>query len=179
MKRVSVLLLLLALGAGLSQDARSGSAADITVTERGPEQPTLVEVRTDPALTKNSEMMLYIYPREVGRAGGFIKRLEPPVEPGLYRFEVTLPHVGEWGINPRYGIGLDLYYTSFAGRIDPAGAETFSFARTFRGDLGADTPAYIQPLGFSIFGVVLVTALGLVVAVLRWLGRQEPRTVNG
>ena len=176
MKRAGVLLLTLLFGFALAQ-ARPGSAADITVTERGPEQPTLIEVRTDPELTKNGEMMLYIHGRDVGQARGYIKRLEPPTEPGLHRFEVTLPNAGEWGVNPRYGVGLDLYYASFSGRFDPAGQDTFTYRTRFRGDLGADTPAYIQPLGFGILAVVLVIALGLTVGVLRWLGRQRAAAV--
>ena len=168
MKRVWILLLLSAFGFTLAQ-ARPGSAADITVTERGAGQPTLIEVRTDPALTKNSEMMLFIRSRETG---DLLKRLEPTTEPGFYHFEVRLPHAGEWRVNPRYGVGLDLYYASFTGRFDPAGTDSFSYAERFRGDLGVDTPGYIQPLGFTILAAVLAVALGLVVAVLRWLGRQ-------
>lgn len=166
-----MLLAALLFGFTLGQ-ARPGSAADITVTERGPEQPTLIEVRTDPELTQNGEMMLYIHGRSAEHDRGYIKRLEPPLEPGLYRFEVTLPSAGEWGVNPRYGVGLDLYYASFEGRFDPAGQDTFNYRTRFRGDLGADTPTYLQPLGFGILGLVLAIALGLVVGVLRRLGRQ-------
>ncbi len=177
MKPVGVLLLVLAFGLALGQ-ARPGSAADITVTERGPERPTLIEVRTDPALTRNGEMMLYLHGRDAGHDRGYLKRLEPPAEPGVYRFEVTLPRAGTWGVNPRYGVGLDLYYSSFSGHFDPAGEDVFTFRTRFRGELGAGTPAYIQPLGFSILGVVLLIALGLTVGVLRWLGQQEVRAVG-
>ena len=176
MKRFGALFLALVVSAPLFGfalgQARPGSTADVTVVERGPGRPTLVEVRTNPELTKNGEMMLYIRGRDVGHDRGYIKRLEPPVEPGLYRFEVTLPHAGTWGVNPRYGVGLDLYYASFSGHFDPAGEDTFTFRTRFRGELGAGTPAYLQPLGFGILGVVLFVAFGLVVAVLRSLGRQ-------
>ena len=177
MKRVGALLSALIFGFALAQ-ARPGSAADITVTERGAGRPTLIEVRTDPELTKNGEMMLYIHGRDAGHDRGYIKRLEPPLEPGVYRFEVTLPRAGTWGVNPRYGVGLDLYYSSFSGHFDPAGEDVFTFRTRFRGELGAGTPAYLQPLGFGILGAVLLIALGLTVGVLRWLGRQEVRAVG-
>ena len=41
-------------------------------------------------------------------------------------------------------------------------------------DVGSESvPALVQPLGFAVFGLVAIVALGLVVAVLRGLKRAK------
>jgi hypothetical protein len=155
----------------VAQSPRLGSLADVSITPRM-SQPALIEVRTDPTLTKNEELRLWIY-RSDDDERTFDSRVVPPLEPGLYRFEYTFPERGSWGLNMRYGTGLDLYYANVSGPLDPTQERTLEFSDTFYGSLTTQTPTYIQPLGFGIFALMLVIALTLVITILRWLKRQQ------
>jgi hypothetical protein len=139
---------------------------------RGTTQPALVEVRTDPALTKNEELRFWIY-RSDDDVRTFDSRVVPRVEPGLYRLEYTFPEAGSWGFNMRYGTGLDVYYANVSSYLDPAAERTVNYQDTFYGSLTTDTPRYMQPLGFGIFALVLAIALTLVITILRWLKKQQ------
>lgn len=151
--------------------SRVGSIVEMTITTR-PSQPALIEIRTDPAITGRGEMRYVIY-RTDDDLRTFDTRITPPVEPGLYRLEYTFPEMGYWEIRLRFGTGLDLYETEVSSYLDPTQETTVSFRNMFYGSLSADTPRYVQPLGFSIFALMLAIALTLVVTILRWLKRQQ------
>lgn len=171
--RACVVLLALLAGLGLAQQPRLGSEARIRLDEAAPGDRVALELQTDPALTKNSELMAFVFQRDRSGEAGILRHLVPPVEPGLYRLELELPEAGDWGFSLRYGLGLDLYYASVSQRLEPAGERSFDFQTTFRGDLSERTPSYVQPLGFGIFALVALIALGLITGVLRWLGVQR------
>ena len=63
-------------------NGRIDSPAELIISERGPEQAALIEVHTDVHLTKNSEMMFYIFPSEGRGNASMIRRLVPPSKPG-------------------------------------------------------------------------------------------------
>jgi hypothetical protein len=94
-------------------------------------------------------------------------------------YELEYPfEAGHWGINLRYGTGLDIYYAHVSNYLEPSQERTLLFYDTFRGDLSETTPRYIQPLGFGIFGLMLVIALTLIITILRWLKRQQKPSVT-
>ena len=173
MRGFGLALLLLLGGLACAQAPRLGSGADIRLDEAAPGNRLSLEVRTDPALTRNSELMAFVFPRDRRSEAVVLRHLVPPVAPGLYRLEFELPTAGDWGFSLRYGLGLDLYHASFSARLEPAGERSFDVQTTFRGDLSERTPSYVQPLGFGIFALVALTALGLITGVLRWLGVQR------
>jgi hypothetical protein len=161
------------LTSGVAQtgNARVGSFVEMSITPR-PSQSALIEVRTDPKITSQGEMRFIIY-RTDDDLRTFDMRVVTPLENGLYRLEYAFPDKGSWEIRLRFGTGLDLYETWISTYLDPSREETLNFRNVFYGSLGADTPRYIQPLGFGIFALMLVVALTLVIAILRWLKRQQ------
>jgi len=167
-----VLLGSAALAQNAAQDGRVGGDAEVTIVQRGAGQPSAVEVRTDPEVTGQGELFYFLILRDHGvMARGAV----PPEAPGLYRFEITVPEAGEWGLSLRHGVGLDLYYAFNWFRLDPESTRTRRWEGSFSSELGADTPQFVQPLGFGIFALVALCSLLLVFAVLRWLRRQGAR----
>ncbi len=154
--------------------AQTSSFAETTIITKAL-QPALLEFRTDPKLTGRGEMRLIIY-RTDDDARTFDTRVVPPVEPGRYRLEYPFPAQGSWEIRVRFGTGLALYETWISIYLEPDSDQTQTFRNAFYSSMSADTPRYIQPLGFGIFALVLVVALTLVTTILRWLKRQQPMT---
>jgi hypothetical protein len=172
MRLFATILLLFVFAVAQNGAPRVGSSANITITTRGALQPSLIEVRTDPTLTGNEELRFWIY-RNDDDLRTFESRVVAPLEPGLYQFEHSFSERGNWGLNMRYGTGLDLYYANVSGTLDPTQEKAQSFQDIFYGTLTTQTPGYIQPLGFGIFALMLVIALTLVITILRWLKRQQ------
>lgn len=165
-----VVFLALMVGTSLAQ-SRVGSPADISIELRGERQPALIRIETNPNITNNEEMRLWIY-RDDDDTRKFESRVTSPLTKGVYELEYPFTE-GSWGINLRYGTGLDIYYARVSSYLEPSQQRTLLFYDTFYGELSNTTPRYMQPLGFSIFALMLVIALTLVVTILRWLKRQQ------
>jgi hypothetical protein len=163
-------LLALIVGTSLAQ-SRVGGPADISIELRGENQPALIRIETDPNITNNEEMRLWIY-RDDDDTRKFEGRVVPPLTRGVYELEYPFTE-GSWGINLRYGTGLDIYYAHLSSYLEPSQERTLLFYDTFYGELSTTTPHYMQPLGFSIFALMLLISLTLVVTILRWLKRQQ------
>lgn len=172
--KVLALVLLLTGGFALAEHqtgGQAGSRADIVIDESAPGRAVLVEVSADPDATRRREMAFFVWRRG---DGDFARSVVPPVEPGVYRFEVDLPEAGPWGFTLRYGLGIDVYYASVSGpTIDPLGDDSHRFVELFTGGLSAGTPRGVQTAGFALFGLLTAVSLVLVAAVLRHLGRQR------
>ncbi len=149
-----------------------GSSYKVVITEQGPGRTVVIDLETDPAITGRDEAFFYLFPRDAETSNS-IRRKIPPLELGHYHLEVMLPKAGEWGISMRYGVGLDLSYAFVSPVLDPDGSGEQRFAGFFRDGLGEDVPNYIQPLGFTIFGLLLLTALLLLGVILRRLARAR------
>jgi hypothetical protein len=169
---LAVLVLFSTFTLAQSGAPRVGSSAEVSITPRGTNQSASIEIRTDPTYTKNEELRFWIY-RSDDDLRTFESRVVIPVEPGVYRLEYTFPERGQWGLNMRYGTGLDLYYANVSGIIEPSQERTINFSDVFYGTLTTGAPSYIQPLGFGIFALMLLIALTLVITILRWLKHQQ------
>jgi hypothetical protein len=173
-KWFSVFLALI-VGTSLAQ-ARVGGPADVSIELRGENESALVRVETDPQLTKNEEMRLWIY-RDDDDTRKFTSRVVTPRSSGVYELEYPFTE-GSWGLNLRYGTGLDVYYAHVSTYLEPSRERTLHFYDTFYGDLSETTPRYMQPLGFGIFALMLLISLTLVITILRWLERQQKTGVR-
>jgi hypothetical protein len=164
-------LLLLALGLGLAlAQPRDCGWGRVTLDEAAPGARVRVTAETDPERSGASELMVFAF-RPGQREAGLIRALTPPAAPGVYRLELSLPEAGTWGFTVRYGVGLDLYYATVQQRLEPTGNRSFTQQTAFRGALAEAVPRYAQPLGFAVFGLVLLIAISLVAGVLRHLRR--------
>jgi hypothetical protein len=170
-----VVFLALIVGTSLAQ-SRVGGPAEISIELRGERQPALIRIETDPSITNLEEMRLWIY-RDDDDTRKFASRVVPPLTSGVYELEYPFTK-GSWGLNLRYGTGLDIYYAHVSTYLEPSQERTLHFYDTFYGELSKTTPRYMQPLGFSIFALMLLISLTLVVTILRWLNRQQ-KTVVG
>ena len=167
--------LVLTVGISLAQ-SRDGGAVNVSIELRGENKDALVRIETDPNLTKREEVRLWIY-RDDDDTRTFESRVVTPLEDGVYEFEYPFTE-GSWGLNLRYGTGLDIYYAHVATYLEPSQERTLYFSDTFYGDLSETTPRYMQPLGFSIFALMLAISLTLVITILRWLKRQQKTVVS-
>ena len=166
------LLLALVLPTAATAAPIGESFATVTITPSGDGVTTVIEVETDPEVTRRREMTFFMNLRGVDDRTRSV--ILPPSQPGRYRFEAELT-AGAWNITLRYGLGLDLYYAFVLADIDPqrAGGAPLRRGLAFEGDLGDEVPPLVQPLGFAVFGLVAVVALALVAAVLRGLRLAE------
>lgn len=161
------LLLVLALTAAAAQIGET--PATVTVTAGGNGVGSVIEIETDPAVTRRHELTLFLNRRGSGeRTLSFIV---PPLQPGHYRLETELA-AGAWNLALRYGLGLDLYYAFTQIDIDPSAAGGGRRFLLFERDLGDGVPALAQPLGFALFGLLATSSLVLVAVVLRRMRRE-------
>lgn len=135
-----------------------------------PDGPTTVEVRLEPrAAAGLGELFLSLTSLE--QRGLHHRRVLRPLEPGVYRLEYAFPRGGVWGVYVRFGPGQAGFVGS--GRLLLTGGLqqlhidlTDGFAR--------EAPAYVQPLGYAVFGVLAVLAFTGTTLLLRRL-RQVPQ----
>ena len=148
---------------------RLGGTAEILFNRQG--QTLNLSVHTDPLKSKHHEMSFYLFQRD-DDSRSFIRRIVPPTKPGLYILDYTFPQKGSWGMSLRYGVGLDRYETWMDFQVDDQ-TQSFTRLHTFQGDLDTKTPRYIQRIGFTIFGLLLLTTLLLTTRILQFIKRQK------
>jgi hypothetical protein len=127
--------------------------------------PSLVTVRIDPPSAPHGrELLLSIF-----QPGGVINRqVLDPISPGVYRSKYVFPAAGVYGFWMRFGAGQAGFVSAGAiGVINAPGAVDDVITR-FRSGLRR-VPAYVQPLGYTIFGLIAVLTLTGMGTVLSWM----------
>ena len=177
MKNLAGCLLFLLVGAvqaehpdpsSLTESIRLGSRAEVTISQR-PAAPLILEVRTQPEITRHHEILAFMFPRSSMSSAGSVRRVMTPIEPGYYRLEVTLPDNTVWGFSLRYGTGINVYYAFLEQPVNTNSEEVLQHNISFHGDLREGVPPFVQSIGFGVFGLLLVLVLSLIGVVLRTL----------
>ncbi len=111
------------------------------------------------------------------RQNGWQERRSLPVEPSLegqetvYRFQTPVREAGQWYIRTTLGAGQAAYIGFSQPYIDPKDSgSSFVFLKN---SFAETVPAYVQPVGYAVYALVALFAVGLTALVLR---RLEQRT---
>jgi len=155
------------LGNAQNFQVKTGATAEIRIEHGGLGTPATITVTTDPPL--QGELTVNAHHRD-GEAERVMIR--PSREAGIHVFETSFDERGEWGLWLRYGSGIDLYGDYLVFNVSDRAVDRVH-ASTFEGVLAADVPAYVQPLGYAVFGLLLVLSLGTITWTLRWFARQK------
>jgi hypothetical protein len=108
---------------------------------------------------------------------GWKERRGLPIEPILegektiYRFNTPVRQAGQWYIRTTLGAGQAAYIGFSQPFIDPKDSSS-SFV--FLQNSFADTvPTYVQPVGYAVYALVALFAIGLTAIVLRRLEQRK------
>lgn len=121
----------------------------------------------------NDQLLVWIWSSE---KGGWQKRKSQPVEPILengvtvYRFTTPIKAAGSWNMRTMIGAGQAGFigFSQFYADPTQSGSAFVSLQNNF-----SDTvPAYVQPVGYAVYGVVALFALGLTTIVFRRLEKR-------
>jgi hypothetical protein len=141
----------------------------LTIRHHAPGAPSLVEVRlTPPDAAGGRELFLSMTKPNPHR---YVKkrRVLTPAAAGVYRLDYAFPENGIWYFYLRYGPGQAGFYAFAPLAVDPrVGGEDTVTMRMRRG-LSHGVPAWVQPLGYAVFGLVAGLALGAVLVILNHL----------
>lgn len=131
----------------------------------------MVEVRlTPPDAAGGGELFLSITKPNPER---YLKkrRVLTPTTAGVYRLDYPFPENGIWYFYLRYGPGQAGFYAFTPLGVEPrTGGEDTVTMRMRRG-LSNGVPAWVQPFGYAVFGLVAALALAGVLGILNHLRR--------
>jgi hypothetical protein len=143
----------------------SAGTLDATLTTKSlNDQTAQLEIRFAKPIT--DELLMWAWKL------GFDQRISVPVKatsPGVYRFTAPMTE-GVWRYYMRVGPGQAGYISRETFSVEKTETKTsFAMYNQFEDTV----PTYIQPVGYAVWAVLLVFALGLVTVVL---GRLSKRT---
>jgi hypothetical protein len=120
----------------------------------------------------NDQLLLWIW----AKAGGWAARTSQPVEPvrmngkTVYRFATPIREAGMYYARATVGPGQAGYIGFLDFYADPKTSS--SIFVSMRNQFEDSVPAYVQPVGYVVYGLVTLFALGLSAVVLRRLERR-------
>jgi hypothetical protein len=135
----------------------------ITVAHAAGGLPSLVTIAVFPAgAPRGSELLFSIF--QPG-GGAVNRRVLEPASPGVYREEYRFPAPGAYGFYMRFGAGQSGFVAAGAIGIGAAPGTLDEVTTRFRSGL-RKAPGYVQPLGYTIFGLIAALAIAGMAAVL-------------
>lgn len=172
MKLYSLLLSLMLLSTVLAHQGETNVGgnqrlAHLTVLNP-PGQPSQILVQLEPhGLAGKTELML-----SLTQSRTHYRQVLQPLGQDQYRLEYRFPQGGTWNFYLRYGPGQAGYVGSISEVVQPGSGLTQEIDLKLFNGYSGNVPAYVQPLGFTAFGLLALAALLSVVWLLRWIGRQ-------
>jgi hypothetical protein len=121
----------------------------------------------------NSQLLVWMW--SDGRAG-WLDRKSQPVEPRLengvtvYRFVTPVRQAGMWSMRTMIGAGQVGFIGFSQFYANPNEPNTIFV--TLQNNFSSTVPSYVQPVGYAVYGVVALFALGLTTLVFRRLERS-------
>lgn len=169
MRRWLIFLVFLT-GLGLAQwQGKQGSSLQLSLDYQGLEQPSSLSIQTSPPVKGELVIDLHFRGPSESRLGQTLVR---PFKNGEIIMPFRFDQTGEWGIWMRYGTGIDTYQEYIRFNLDETPVRR-SYGGLFEGDLGSDVPDYVQPLGFAIFGFLLLISIVTLVFSIRWIASKK------
>ncbi|MCA9835442.1 MAG: hypothetical protein KC422_00940 [Trueperaceae bacterium] len=170
MRRVILLLLLLCGSLAMAQwQGKQGSSVTLTIDYQGLNQPSTLTVITSPEVKGELLIDLHFRGPDEARLG---KTLVRPLRNGELSFPYTFDQTGEWGVWMRYGTGIDTYQEYIRFTL-AEGPRVRNYGGLFEGDLASSVPGFVQPLGFAIFGFLLLISLVTLIFTIRWVAHKK------
>ncbi len=176
---VKCLLLVTALGCFIpsltigfaNQHVRFGSDFRVEVDNRGIGQESMIRVITDPEKMKGQELSVSVQSPERETV---VRTVVPFSEDGIYELPIVFDQTGEWGMWMRYGLGLENYERIRRFEIGDEAEVVQAGSSTFRNYfLRPDVPDYVQPMGYAIFGTLLLCTLLMLARLFYWLNNKH------
>lgn len=144
--------------------------ARVTVAHLGT-QPSRILVQLEPSQAAGKGELVV----SLTQGSTHYRQVLLPLGPGRYALSYTFPNEGRWNIYLRYGPGQAGYVGSEHVEIRSGSGLAQELDIKLYSGYNGNVPAYVQPLGFVVFGLLATTALLSVVWLLRWIGRQTVR----
>lgn len=162
-----IIMLLLCSSAFANSHWRIGADFTVEVDNKGIGQESVITILTD------IEKDLTVSVRS-GKGETALRTVLRPSQDGVYNFPIVFDHTGEWGIWMRYGMGLETYERikrfDIQDRVEGIGLSS----STFRGySFRPDVPNYVQPMGYAIFGTLLLCTLLMLARLFYWLNNKH------
>lgn len=169
MRRFALLLLVFFSCLGLAQwQGKKGSSASLTIDYAGLNQVSSFSLKSTPAI--KGELLIDLHYR--GKDGPPSSKLLRPLVNGTHSFNYRFSKTGDWGIWMRYGIGIDSYQDYLRFTV-PETATIKIYPLFFEGALSSNVASYVQPLGFTLFAVLLGISALVLVFTFRWIGKKR------
>ena len=148
---------------------RLGANVSLEINNQGLGQPSTITILTDPAETRGQEFGISV---RNANWETVLRTVVTSSENGEYSFPIVFDSTGEWGIWMRYGLGLENFERTqrfvIGDEVDVLGGSS-----SFRGSLAPDVPNYVQPMGYAIFGTLLLCTLLMLTRLFYWLNKQH------
>ena len=170
------LLLLAALAATLTTPAQAQEtrAAAVSLQRHADGSTGTLEVELYPSDAWRRDVFVSLYRGSLRERRGI-----RPDDDGGYRLDVNVPEAGEWGVYLRYGVA-QAGYAGYGRLIVPAVGGRAATTLALSSGFPAGVPAYVQPLGFTVFAVIAVlVTLGLRVLLQLIRRRQAGQPTAG
>ena len=166
-------LLWLILGAWLIGSASAGSYLGEIKLE--PKMADTVQAQVTVQQPLNEQLLAWFW--QDGGNHDWRRRISIPAEPErsgantIYRFHLPISG-GDWQYSLRLGSG-QMGFSTYGGSISYderlGGTRLLSFQNQFLDSV----PVYVQPVGYAVYGLIALFALGLSALILRRLARRH------
>jgi hypothetical protein len=126
-------------------------------------------------LERAQDNQLLVWMWSDGRAG-WLGRKSQPVEPVLkkgvtvYRFVTPVRQAGTWSLRTMIGAGQAGFIGFSQFYANPTEPSTVFVS--LQNNFAETVPGYVQPVGYAVYGVVALFALGLTTLVFRRLEQR-------
>jgi len=154
-----------------NQHFRIGSDFSVEIDNKGIGQESIIRILTDPEKMQGQELSISV---QSPKQETFVRTVLPPSEDGVYKLPIAFDQTGEWGMWMRYGLGLENYERirrfNIRDEVGVIGVGSSTFRNYF---LKPDVPNYVQPMGYAIFGTLLLCTLLMLARLFYWLNRKH------
>lgn len=165
-----ILIILICSSVFANGHRRIGSDFTLEVNNNGIGQESIVTIFTDVEKTQGKDLTISIR-SAVGETA--LRTVVAASKNGSYSFPIVFDSTGEWGVWSRYGFGLDSYERVRRFQINDAVEVVEVGSSSYRGYLRPDVPNYVQPMGYAIFGTLLLCTLLMLARLFYWLNNKH------
>lgn len=162
-----IIIVFICSGTFANSHWRTGADFRLEIDNKGIGQESVVTIYTD--IEKDLTASL-----RSARGDTALRTVLRPSQDGVYSFPIVFDHAGEWGVWLRYGLGLETYERIRRFDIRDEVRVMDVGSSTFRGySFRPDVPDYVQPMGYAIFGTLLLCTLLMLARLFFWISRRH------
>lgn len=155
---------------------RFGSDFSVEIDNNGIGQKSIIRVITEPDKMHGQELAISVQNSARETA---VRTVVPPSADGVYTLPIVFDREGEWGMWMRYGLGLENYERvrrfNIMDEVETVEVGSSTFRNYF---LKPEVPDYVQPMGYAIFGTLLLCVLLILARLFYWINRQHNKLIS-